>query len=423
MKEDFLHYLWQFKKFDVLHLKTINNDTVQIVKVGEHNLNAGPDFFNAKLKIGNQEWAGNVELHLKSSDWYQHKHDKDQAYDTTILHVVWEYDADVERSNGSLIPTLELKPYVNLKLQQNYYNLFAVNKKWINCQERFGVVNDFLISNWLERVFFERLIFKSSTVSQLLQQSNSNWEWVLFYLLSKNFGLKVNGDAFASMASSLSFSLIRKVGAKQEDLESLFFGQSKLLNKGYDSEYYEKLKSNYNYLAHKFQLQNSQVVAPIFFRLRPSSFPTIRLSQLACLYHEHQNLFSKVIHLTTLKEIYDVFEIGVSEFWRTHYSFQSESKPSKRLLSKSFIDLIIINTIIPLKFCYAKSHGYDWDSQILDLANAIGSEKNSIVDGFNNLKKVSNTAIQSQALIQLKTNYCDKNKCLQCEIGSSLISN
>ncbi|OIQ30737.1 MAG: hypothetical protein BM564_00565 [Bacteroidetes bacterium MedPE-SWsnd-G2] len=423
MKEDFIHYLWQFKKFDVLHLKTVDGEPIEIANVGEHNKNAGPDFFNAKLKIGNQEWAGNVELHLKSSDWYVHGHDSDVYYDTTILHVVWEYDSEVKRTNGTVIPTTELKPVVALDVQLRYFDLFSKQNKWINCESRLGDVPQFVIDNWLDRLYFERLMNKTEVIDLLLEQSNSDWEWVMFYLLSKNFGLKVNGEAFASMAKSIPFAVIRKVAAKQEDLEALFFGQSKLLVKPFESEYYKSLKSNYEYLSHKFQLNNSHVVSPVYFRLRPPNFPTIRLSQLSVLYNTHHNLFSNLIDLKSVDNIYKVFDVGVSNFWKTHYSFQSQTKSSNRKLSKSFIDLLVINTIIPLQFSYAKRHTYNWDANILQLSRSVKPESNSIVKGFVRLKLDCESAVQSQALIQLKTNYCDKNKCLQCEVGSSLISN
>ena len=421
MQEDFLHYIWQFKKMNLLQLKTVDNESVEIVSVGQNNLNSGPDFFNAQLKIGGQLWAGNVEIHLKSSDWYVHNHETDSAYDNVILHVVWESDTDVYRKNNTVIPTLELKNFVDIKLLNNYKALISNQKKWINCESHFSEVNDFVLNNWLERLYFERLECKSDIIQDLLVNSKNDWDAVLFILLAKNFGLKVNGDAFFSLSKSIDFSIIRKIQSKPEQLEALFFGQARLLENDFQEAYYLSLVKEYKFLKQKFQLENQHVLPLQFFRLRPSNFPTVRLSQLAMLYCKQKNLFSKVISIKTLNEFYELFDVSTSTFWETHYTFEKQSRVKVKKLSKSFIDLVLINTILPLKFCHAKHLGQEVDDEILNIVNEIVSEENSIVNAFNSLKKVSNSALQSQALIELKTEYCDKNKCLQCAIGNALI--
>lgn len=420
MQEDFLHYIWQHKKFDIFHLKTTQNEELQIVSVGQHNTNSGPDFFNAQLKIGEQLWAGNVEIHIKSSDWFVHNHEQDTTYDNVILHVVWEHNCDVFRQDNSEIPTLELRNHINKKLFENYKTLFSNQNRWINCENDFAQVDTFIIDNWLERMFLERLERKSNTIQDLLIDSKNNWEVVLFKLLAKNFGVKVNGDAFFSLAHSINFSIIRKVQSKPEQLEALLFGQAGLLEVEVQDPYYLNLVKEYQFLKQKFQLDNLHVLPLQFFRLRPPNFPTIRLSQLAMLYHRHQNLFSKVMALQTLEELYEVFDVSTTTFWNTHYTFEKQSKASIKKLTKSFIDLLVINTILPLKFCYAKHGGQQVEEQIIDIANGITSEDNSIIKAFNSLKKVSHSALQSQALIQLKAEYCDKNKCLHCAIGNAI---
>jgi hypothetical protein len=421
MQEDFLHYLWKHKKFDVSNIKTTDDEIIHLQSVGQHNLNAGPDFFNAQLKIDNQFWAGNVEVHIKSSDWFLHNHELDKAYDNVILHVVWEHDTDVFRKNNSKIPTLELKTYVSKFALKNYEKLFSKSNKWINCEHDFSSVNDFEISNWLERLYFERLEQKAEHINELLITSKNDWEAVSFKMLSKNFGLKVNGEAFLSLANSVDFSIIRKTQTNKTDLEALLFGQSGLLEQDVQEPYYLELVKEYEFLKQKFSLSNTNVTPVQFFRLRPPNFPTIRLSQLATLYHKHQNLFSKIIEINTLAGFYDLFSVATSPFWESHYTFGKSSKSSKKVLTKTFIDLLLINTIIPLKFSHAKFKGVNIDDSLISLIESIPSEKNSIIEKFNSLKVVSVSALQSQGLLQLKNEYCNKNKCLQCAIGSSLL--
>ena len=421
MQEDFLHYIWKYKKFQFQKLETTAGESIFIKSVGQHNLNSGPDFFNAQIKIGNQLWAGNVEIHIKSSDWFLHSHEQDKAYDNVILHVVWEHDTEVFRKDNSPIPTLQLKDFIELSTLNNYQKLFSNQNKWINCENEFSTIDEFVLKNWLERLYFERLQRKSQTIEKLLKASKNDWESVFFKMLTKNFGLKVNGDAFFSLAESLDFSIVRKTQSSQKRLEALLLGQAGLLDEGFEDAYYLSLVEDYQFIKQKFKLKNSQVLPVQFFRLRPPNFPTIRLSQLASLYHEHQNLFSKVMMSNELEHFYNLFKVSTSEYWKTHFTFQKASKVSVKQLSKSFIDLVLINTILPIKFCYAKEKGKDVNDDIIKIANQICSEKNSIIDAFNNLKTVSNSSLHSQALIQLKTEYCNKNNCLKCAIGNQLL--
>lgn len=422
MQEAFLHYLWKFKKFNLTNLKTTQSETIFVKSVGTHNYNSGPDFFNAQIQIGSQLWAGNVEIHLKSSDWFVHNHQTDTNYDNVILHVVWQDDVAVFRKDNTKIPTLELQHFVDKSLLNNYQKLFSKQQKWINCENDFKTRDTFLLSNWLERLYFERLENKSQVINDLLQKSQNNWEAVLFKMLAKNFGLKVNSEAFLSVANSVDFSIVRKLQHNSMQLEALLFGQANLLNHDIEDFYFKTLNNEYKFLKQKFQLDSDNVVPLQFFRLRPNNFPTIRLSQLANLYHKQANLFSKVIQLQNKEAIYELFEISTSNYWKNHYTFGKVSKNSIKKLTKSFIDLVIINTIIPLKFAYSKTLAKDENESILQLIKQLKSENNTIVNKFNNLKQVANSALESQALIELKTNYCDKNKCLQCAIGNSLLS-
>lgn len=422
MQEDFLHFLWKYKKFEVLNIKTTQGDSIQLMNVGQHNQNSGPDFFNAKLKIANQIWAGNVEIHIKSSQWYAHHHETDKAYDNVILHVVWEHDAEIYRKDNSIIPTLLLKEFVPKNLIENYQQLFSKQMRWINCEANFAEVDNFILNHWKERLYIERLERKSQHIEQLLNRSNQHWEAVLFIMLFRNFGLKVNADAFESIAKSIDFSVVRKLQAQPEQLEALFLGQADLLNSDVEDAYYQNLQKNYQYLKQKFQLDATAVIPVQFFRLRPPNFPTIRFSQLAQLYHKHYNLFSHVISISKIEDFYTLFQVETSEYWKTHYSFTSVSKSNNKKLTKALIDLLIINTIVPIKYCFSKYKGNDDNEAIFALASSIKSEENSIIKKFNQLAKVSQSAFDSQALLQLKSNYCDPNKCLQCAVGAAIIT-
>ncbi|WP_010229584.1 DUF2851 family protein [Gillisia marina] len=423
MQEDFLHYLWKFKKFDFGNTRTTNNLKLSILDVGKHNHNSGPDFFNAKIEIDHQLWAGNVEIHIKSSDWYLHRHETDANYDNVILHVVWKDDGEVFRKDNSAIPTMELKALVHPDSFNNYKSLLQNgSKKWINCEKDFRLFDDFIMSNWLERVYFERLEKKSIKILEMLKTTGNNWEEVLFKLLFRNFGLKVNGDAFESIANSIDFKVIQKIGKSSFKLEALFLGQAGLLREDLDHAYFIALKVEYEFLKQKFNLDNSSVIAPQFFRLRPDNFPTIRLSQLAQLYSTLPHLFSGVIKCKSKEELYRLFSSATSEFWETHYTFKKNHKPRKKKLTQNFIDLLIINTIVPFKFCHLKETGDKETSETLEIIQQVKSEKNSTLENFNVLRpKTSTNAHDSQALLQLKNEYCDKNACLQCGLGVKLI--
>lgn len=422
MKEDFLHYLWKFKKFDTVNLKTSNGEEIKILNSGSYLQLAGPDFFNAQITIGNQKWAGNVEIHIKSSDWYVHHHERDQAYDSVILHVVWEYDTEIFRKNNTEIPVLELKNYVSKETLQNYQSLLTP-KSWIFCEKQLTSIDSFTIHNWQERLFFERLERKSKHIEELLQQTNRDWEAVLFCLLAKNFGLNTNGEFFLKIAQSIPFSLIRKESFELENLEAILFGKSRLLEDIKEDLYFKNLQSRFKYLSHKYQLDNSVYESVQFFKHRPDNFPTIRLSQLANLYHSQQNLFSKLIETNSLIEIYDVFKVSASEYWQNHYQFDKESPKKKKSLTNSFIDLIVINSIVPIQFAYARSQGTEISENLISLMQEVTPEKNSIIEKFKNFGMKSKSAFETQSFLQLKNEYCNKSKCLECAIGMELLKN
>ena len=420
MKEDFLHHVWQFKKFDIANLKTTKGESIQILSSGQYLQLTGPDFFNAQIIIENQKWAGNVEIHLKSSDWYVHNHEKDSNYDSVILHVVWEHDVPIFRKDNSEIPTLELKEHVLLSDLHKYQSLLS-QKSWIYCENEIGNVDDFIFKNWQERLFFERLERKSQLIFELAETSNQDWEAVLFCLLVKNFGLNTNGEMFYKIAKSIPFSVVRKESFSLESLESLLLGQANLLSHDFQDSYARELQKSYHYLVQKHQLREKVVGSVEFFKHRPDNFPTVRLVQLASLYFHQKNLFSLVMNCSSINELYQVFNVGVSEYWETHYNFDRESSKKMKKLSKSFIELLVINTIIPLQFAYARSQQKEITQDLIDLANSIPSEKNVIIDKFKTFGIASENVYESQALLQLKKEYCDLKKCLDCAVGHFIL--
>ena len=422
MKEDLLHFIWKFKKYPINGLVTTSGEVINVVSTGIHNHLSGPDFFNAQLELNQQLWAGNVEIHIKSSDWYAHNHQEDSNYDNVILHVVWEDDLSVFRKDGSQIPTLALKEYIPLKILDTYQNLFdARNYKFINCENEFIKVDEFIKDNWMDRLFVERLEQKTVIINKLLEETNNNWEHVLFLMLLKTFGSKINGETFMEIGKSIDFSIIRKLYNKTLEMESLLFGQANLLNGADEGDkYFNDLKKEYAYLKHKYNL-NSVFKSPEFFRLRPSNFPTIRIAQLSAIYVKNNNLF----HLLIEKDepnVSGVLNAEISEYWEDHFNFDKTSKKSKKRVTDSFLDLLMINTIIPLKFAFQRYKGSVDNDALLKLMTDIKKEENNLISKFGKLGVTVKSAKDSQTYLQLYNNYCSKDKCLDCAIGASLMN-
>ncbi len=420
MKEEFLHYIWRHKKFDFKSLQTSRGEKLTIENVGSYLENAGPDFFNGQITIDGQKWAGNVELHLKSSDWYLHHHEKDSAYENVILHVVWDHDVDVFRKNNVEIPVLILKDYVSTDFIANFQNL-TTPKSWIYCENQIRNVDGFTYSNWLERLFIERLERKQKPIEELFQNLNKDWEAVLFCLLAKNFGLNTNGIAFLDLAQNIPFSIVRKEASEAINLEALFFGFSGMLDSEKEDLYYKELQNRFGYMVLKHQLDFKRTVPLQFFKLRPDNFPNIRLSQLANVFSKNQQLFSDCIQVKSIKELTKIFDVAVSEYWQTHYTFDKESPKRTKKISAGFIELIMINTIIPLQFAYFKSRNEEVQEILMEMLHEILPEKNVIIDKFQALGLSVKNAFDTQSLLQLKNEYCNLKKCLSCGIGIQLL--
>ncbi|MEO0573415.1 MAG: DUF2851 family protein [Bacteroidota bacterium] len=423
MREDLLHYIWKNQKFLKLTLQTSSKEVLEVIDAGHYNTSSGPDFFNARIRIGAQEWAGNLEVHVKSSDWYVHGHEKDIHYDNVILHVVWEDDAAIFRKDGTEIPTLPLKHYVSANLLTSYKGLLHNKKrKFINCERDVSSVDDIILHQWQERLFVERLEQKSLLVESLLRKTKNDWEMVLFKLLMKSFGLDKNGGAFLSMAEHLDGKVLRKISKDTMHMESLFYGIAGFLNQENILDgYFLRLKGEFDFLQNKFQIKKYIGEKPIFFGLRPPNFPTIRLSQLANVYGRCPNLFGRLMDAKNSDDFFTLFDVEASPYWDTHYTFGKASKNNKKKLTKDFINLILINAVIPLRFSFSRYLGRNQINQLMDLMNQLKAERNTIITGFQTLGISSMSAFESQAKIQLYKKYCRKNRCLQCHVGANLL--
>ena len=424
MKEDFLHYLWKYKKYAFAKAQTTSGAPITLVAVGQHNQLSGPDFFNASLYIEEQLWAGNVEIHSKSSDWYAHNHEKDPAYDNVILHVVWEHDVEIYRKNNEVIPTLVLKDYVSQQALSNYKKLFEhQSQKWINCEAHIKSVPAMIQDNWLERLYFERLARKTQLIKPILKKVNNDWEATLFIMLLKGFGTKVNASAFQSIGEKVPFAVVRKCAQDPFTLEALLLGAGALLPDSTVDSYPMQLQGEFDFIKHKYGLDITGIMPVQFFKLRPDNFPTIRLSQIAQLYFKTPSLLSKVMAATTIEDLYNLFDIQASVYWDTHYSFGTGQKKRVKKLSKPFVAILLINAVLPLRFYYAQYLGKEEGELLLKMIQELKPEKNSIIKKFDLIRQKSKNAQESQALLELKSQYCDVNKCLSCGIGNYLISN
>ncbi len=423
MTEVFLHHLWKLKIFNSGKLKTVDGEPLVILKTGQHNNDAGPDFFNAQIKIGETHWAGNVEIHLKSSDWKNHLHEQDSAYDTVILHVVYEHDSDIKRNDGSLIPTLVLKNKFDPRLWKNYQE-FLQSKQWIPCQHRVSTVDQFTMNNWLDRLLTERLEKKTATILSSLQWNNNNWEETFYQHLAKNFGFRLNALPFEMLAKSLPMACLARHKDHISQLEAMLFGQAGMLEKKFKDEYPNALQKEYLFLKNKFKLKPIPSNQWKFLRLRPVNFPTIRIAQFAQLIHRSSHLFSKILACENFGELKTCFDISTSAYWKTHFVFDKPSGLQSGHLGDSAVQNVAINTVVPFLFTYGKSrHSEMHQQRALKFLEEIPSEKNSILSGWNNLGIKSNSAYRSQALLQLKNEYCLERKCLNCSIGNYLLQN
>jgi hypothetical protein len=429
MTERLLQFIWQFQYFNKNELAAANGETVQIIHPGQMNSNQGPDFSNAKIIVANTTWAGTVELHLKTSDWFKHKHSDDKNYGNVILHVVWEDDGSRStfQANGrndvsQSIPIVELKSRVAKILLQRYEELMQ-STAFIPCEKSITTVRDIIWKSWKERLLAERLLRKAGMAEDFLQQNNYHWEETFWWLLARNFGMKVNADAFEAVARSIPLNILAKHKNQIHQLEALLMGQAGLLQNKFEDDYPTLLQKEYRFLQNKYDLH--QIKIPLYsLRMRPSNFPTIRLAELAMLVHESAHLFSKIKEASTAGSIKKLFEVTANDYWHYHYHFDEVSAFKKKKTGETMVDNIIINTVAPVLFAYGNYHHENrFKEKAIQCLEELQAEKNLITKGFKALKIESKNAGDSQSLIELKNEYCNKRRCLECAIGNAILRN
>ena len=423
MSESFLHYIWQFQYFEKSNLLTTEGEPLQVFNTGHLNDNAGPDFSNARIRIGEMEWVGNVEIHIQASAWYEHQHQHDPAYENVVLHVVWKNDKPIQRRDGSFIPTVELNHRIEEKVLLRYTSLLN-NPQEVPCAGSLQTVNDITRYTMIDKVLLQRLESKALQLMQTLHYTNQDWEETCYQLLCRNFGFKVNAEPFMQLAKALPYKILLKHADKIVQLEAFLFGQAGFLDQQHDDDYYQLLHREYQLLSVKYQLteQKLNVAQWKFLRLRPANFPTIRLAQLAMILYSQKNLFSRLVEADSLKNLKQILSTQQSAYWLDHFHFLKKAKGSVSPLGEMSIDNIVINTVVPLLVAYGKSKD---DQSYLDKAveflQQVAAEDNTVTRKWKELGMKIQSAFDSQAILELHTDFCLKRRCIDCNIGAALI--
>ena len=418
MTERLLQYIWQFQYFNSADLITDEGEPLQIIHPGTLNTNQGPDFTDAKIKIDTTIWAGSIELHLNASDWKNHKHSGDKNYKNVILHVIWKHDVNLNLPFSTLI----LQDKVP-KILLNKYDELMNADSFIPCEKNIHLIDNLTWQSWKERILIERLQTKTQIILNYLQKNNNHWEETLWWLLAKNFGVKLNSVAFEKTAQSVSINILAKHKDQIHQIEALLFGQAGLLDGEFEEDYPKLLQREYQFLKKKYNLQKTAGHI-IFLRMRPANFPTVRLAQLAMLVHKSLHLFSKIKESTDVKNIKELLSVTANDYWHYHYIFDETTAFKKKKLGEQMINNILINTVVPILFAFGYYHNEAvFKDKALQWLEQIVAEKNTITKGFTTLHIENKTAFDSQALIQLKNEYCNKKRCLDCSVGNKLIRN
>lgn len=413
--EQLLHYVWKHKIFPLKELKTTTGQQVEVIDTGLANTDAGPDFFNAKLKLDGVLWIGNIEIHERSSDWFKHGHHANAGYNSVILHIASEIDTEISRSNGERIPQIQL--ICPEAVRTNYKELLETDS-YPPCYRIIPSLPPFTAHSWMTALQMERFEQKATLLNERLKRCQGNWEDAFFITLARNFGFGLNGDAFETWAHRLPFRAVDKHRNDLFQIEAIFFGQAGILEDSDGDGYYLRLKKEYTYLQHKFGLIPMDASLWRFLRLRPANFPHIRIAQLACLYHRAYGLLSRIMETETLQGVRDILKGGTSEYWLTHYTFGGSSPSRPKTLSNTSLDLLIINTVVTFLYAYGLHKG----NRVLcaragSFLEELKAENNYITRMWEQCGMKASNAADSQALIQLKKEYCDKKKCLYCRIG------
>lgn len=420
LTERLLQFIWQFQYFNTTSLFTTAGEVLQVLQAGAFNTNQGPDFSGAKVKIGDTIWAGNIELHILASDWLKHQHQTDERYQNVILHVVWENDKDITDRNRNIIPTLVLAPLVS-KLMLTHYEKLMHSEGFVPCQAYLPVLSKLGWENWLERMLVERLQKRSALIFQKLEQNQNHWESVFWQVLARNFGVPVNSDAFESIAQSIPVSILAKQKNSVQQLEALFLGQSGLLEKENKDPYVLLLQREYSFVKNKYGL-NTAAVKPIFLRMRPANFPTVRLAQLAMLIHQSEHLFSKMLEAKNSDEMIRSLNVTANDFWHYHYQLEQATDYKPKVLGDQMVENIVINTVVPVIFAYGLYHNNQvYKDKALEWLMQLQAEKNRVIRSWNSFGVLSENALLTQGLLELKKHYCDMRKCLDCAVGNKVL--
>lgn len=421
MTEKLLQFIWQFQYFNKSSLVTEQGDVLQIIKYGSLNTNQGPDFLNASIKLNDITLAGNIEVHIKASQWHQHNHSTDNNYKNIILHIVWENDEQIFDDNNIEIPTLVLQNLVP-KILLERYAILMESSPTLPCSNFLPVLSGIGWLAWKERLATERLLDKSEIVMKTFAANNNNWEETFWHLLAYNFGLKVNADFFKQIAETITVTTLAKHKNQIHQIEAFLFGQANLLNENFTNDYPKLLQKEYLFLKKKHSLKTIQCNC-MFLRMRPANFPTIRLAQLAMLVSNSSHLFSKIKEIKNVKEIDKLFSVTCNDYWHYHYTLTDEpNEYEPKKLGKQMIDNITINTIIPVIFAYGHyCKEDDYKLNAIQWLQEIKAERNNITKQWELYEIESKNAFDSQAFIQLTNQYCTKKNCLNCAVGNKIL--
>ena len=423
MNESFLHYIWQFQYFNKEQLRCSTGEEITIFNPGFRNTHAGPDFYDAKLRLGSIEWAGSVEIHIYSSGWREHKHQDDPTYENVVLHVVWEENEKIFHKDGTVLPTLELKNRVSSSFLLQYKRIVHSRNK-IPCANAIHTVPDLIRMSMLDKVLMARLETKANSILRVLERNNGDWEETCYQILCRNFGFKVNTDPFLQLAQSLPYRILMKHGDRLEQMEALVFGQAGFLKETINDAYYLLLKREYTFLRKKYDLGPRQMNKAQwrFLRLRPANFPTIRLAQLSSVLYHHKNMFSRILSTASWKELLPAFSVKPSDYWRYHYQFFKKQDKEIPSLGRMSVENIVINSIVPMMVAYGKAKDDQrYVDRAVQLLQETASEENNIIRSWHSLGLTSKSAFDSQALIELHNSFCVRRRCLDCNIGFALL--
>ena len=420
--EDLLHYVWKYRLYDTENLKTIEGIPFEIIDPGAHNTHAGPDFFNAKIKMSDKLWVGNIEIHTNSSDWYKHRHEQNKAYNSVILHIVECIDElEIRDQSGRSIPQWIMK--VPGSIRKNYLYLLQ-NDSSVPCLGLIHTIPEIYIRDWMNALLYERLERKVRNLQDLLEQFQSDWNEVFYIVLARNFGFGINNDAFERLAKSLPLKIILKHRDSALQIEALFLGQAGLLDDNDDgSDYFLKLQIEYLFLKKKYQLQSLESHLFKNLRIRPNNFPHIKLIQLAHIIRQEQGLFSRIIEENEVNKLRAFFNVNPDEYWKYHSYFGKAFRKKERKLGFQTINILLINCLIPFLFGYGKQKDSEvYTERAFSLLETLKAEENFITNLFLRSGLQIKNAADSQALIQLKREYCEKKKCIFCRIGHKLLA-